>query len=439
VENESLINGTPRGGAKGATAILFACLVTVMLGFGIVIPLLPFFVTHFGANGTVMGLLMSIYSIMQFIFAPIWGRLSDRVGRKPVLLLGISGYAISFGVMAFAPNIAILILARAVAGILSSATLPTAMAYIADTTEAKDRARGVGMMGAAMGVGMIFGPTLGGLLAAANLHLPAGLLALMQTMIDPDTGNLINLSVPFFFAGLLALAALPVVYFALPESLHKDLRRDAPKAEGTRLSQLGVALKSPLGFLFAMALLLSFALANLESILGLYGKERFAMGPEGIGLLMGGMGILSVIQQGFLIGPLTRRFGEARVLQGGLVISMIGFFGMALLQTEWGMIVFVLVFSTGNVLLQPSVTSLISQRAKPGEQGAAMGINNSFQSLGRSIGPLWAGFAYDLYPTLSFWTGAIFQLIAFVYALRMLGPMWAARRAAPEPVSLGND
>jgi MFS transporter, DHA1 family, multidrug resistance protein len=412
---------------KRAVPILFASLVTVMLGFGIVIPLLPFFVTHFGANGTMMGVMMSIYSVMQFIFAPLWGRLSDRYGRKPVLLIGVTGYALSFGLMGFANSILMLIVFRGLAGILSSATLPTAMAYIADITEAKDRSKGVGLMGAAMGLGMIFGPTLGGVLAGAQLPLPASWLAGMQTMIDPETQRLINLSVPFFCAGLLALITLPVIHLALPESLQKENRRERPQAAGSRMSQLGQALRGPMGFFFVMALLLSFALANVESIVGLYGKESFGMGPESIGLLMGGMGILSVIQQGFLIGPLTRRLGEERVLQSGLVVSMAGLFGMALLRYEWGLIASVLVFSFGNVLLQPSVTSLISQRTRPEEQGTAMGFNNSFQSLGRAIGPLWAGFAYDIHPTYSFWTGAIFQLVAFLYAMRMLGPLWAKR------------
>jgi MFS transporter, DHA1 family, multidrug resistance protein len=411
---------------NGAIAILFASLVTVMLGFGIIIPLLPFFVTHFGASGSIMGLMMAVYSIMQFIFAPVWGRLSDRVGRKPVLLIGIAGYAISFAIMAFSSTILILIISRTLAGILSSATLPTAMAYIADTTEAKDRARGVGLMGAAMGAGMIFGPTLGGLLATASLYIPPALLSVMQTVVDPETGQTINHAVPFLFSALLALATLPVVFLVLPESLPVGLRRDRPRPTGSRLTQMAAALRGPIGFLYTMGLLLSFALSNLESVLGLYGKQRFSMGPEAIGLLMGAMGVLSVIQQGVVIGPLTRAIGEARVLQSGLIVSMIGFFGMALIPYQWGLVLFVLIFNVGSVLLQPSVTSLISQRTRPEEQGEAMGFNNSFQSLGRVAGPLWAGYAFDQYPTLSFWTGGIFQMIAFVYSVRMLGPLWQA-------------
>ncbi len=424
---------------KTSMMILFASLVTVMLGFGIVIPLMPFYITHFGASGSALGLLMAVYSIMQFIFAPLWGRLSDRVGRKPVLLIGVTGYALAFGLMGFAQSLWMLIVARALAGVLSSATLPTAMAYIADITEAKDRSRGVGLMGAAMGLGMIFGPMLGGLLSGVHLPLPQAIQAGLQTTTDPDTGKLINLSLPFLFSGLLALLALPPIHLLLPESL-AQARRGQPAAArpgGSRATQLLGALRGPVGFLFAMAFLLAFALANLEGVLGLYGKDQFRMGPADIGLLMGALGVLGVIQQGLMIGPLTRRFGEAGVLKGGLLISALGFVSMALLRFKWGMVGSVLVYNLGSSLLTPSVTSMISQQSRPEEQGAAMGINNSFQSLGRSVGPLWAGMAYDIYPTLSFWTGAIMQFGALLLALRRLGASAAA--ASPSIPALVED
>lgn len=418
---------------KSATAILFGSLVTIMLGFGIILPLMPFYITHFGAGGWALGVMMASFSAMQFLFAPLWGRLSDRVGRKPVLLIGVTGYILSFLINAFANSILVVILSRVLAGMLSSATLPTAMAYMADITEARDRSKGVGLMGAAMGLGMIIGPALGGLLTGLHLPFPAIIQSAMQTMIDPDTGRQINLSMPFLFAAFLALIVLPVIHLALPESLPAGRRVTSAAPSGSRLAQLGAALKSPVGFLYLMALLLSFALANLEGVLGLYGKQEFGLGPAAVGLLMGGMGVVSVIQQGFLIGPLTRRFGEARLLQAGLVVSLAGFTGLALLRYEWAMFVFAFIFISGNVLLQPSVTSLISQRTPPEEQGAAMGVNNSFQSLGRAVGPLWAGVAFDLYPTLSFWTGALFQAIALVYALRTLGAPHPSN-PAPAPV-----
>ncbi len=422
--------------------ILFGALVTVMLGFGIIIPLLPFYITHFGASGSALGVLMAIYSIMQFIFAPFWGRLSDRVGRKPVLLVGVTGYALAFGMMAFAQNLGTLILARALAGVLSSATLPTAMAYIADITEAKDRSRGVGLMGAAMGLGMIFGPMLGGLLSGVHPTLPPALQAMLQTTSDPETGKLINLSLPFLFSGVLALLALPVIQLLLPESRSAAQRSvGTSQPGGSRAGQLLGALRSSTGFLFLMAFLLAFALANIEGVLGLYGKDQFHMGPADIGLLMGAMGVLGVLQQGVMIGPLTRRFGEAGVLKGGLLISMLGFIALAVLRFKWGMVGSLLVFNLGSTLLNPSVTSLISQHSRPEEQGTAMGVNNSFQSLGRSVGPLWAGFAYDLYPTLSFWTGAVLQLAALAFALRMLAGAGETRGSAAveetAPVEIG--
>ncbi|TLN23355.1 MFS transporter [bacterium] len=417
---------------KSSITILFASMVIVMIGFGIAIPLMPYYITHFQASGTALGLMMSLYSLMQFIFAPLWGQLSDRVGRKPVLLVGISGYFIAFVLQGLSQNLFQFIAARTLAGVLSSATLPTAMAFIADTTTPENRSKGVGMMGAAMGLGMIIGPVLGGLLTKIQLPLPSGLDALLQTTIDPSSGAPINLSIPFFASALLALIALPFAYILLPESLPLTMRGHALRANGSRLASLTAGLRGPIGFLFVMAFLLAFALANLESVLGLYGQSRFNLGPAEFGLLMGAMGVLSVIMQGVLIGPVTRRIGEENVLKSGLVVSMLGLVGLALAPTKALMIAAALVFSTGNVLLQPSVTALISRRSDPTQQGAAMGLNNSFQSLGRGTGPLWAGAAFDIHATLSFWSGALVQLIAFIFALRLLGSPRGANRAAVE-------
>ena len=206
-------------------------------------------------------------------------------------------------------------------------------------------------------------------------------------------------------------------------------------------AQMGQALRGPSGFLFALAFLLAFALANMEAVLALYGQQRFGMGPAQVGLLMGAMGILSVIQQGVVIGPLTRRVGEVRVIQGGLLAGIAGFLVLAAAPSAWVLVLGSLIFTAGNVLLQPSVTALISRRAQTG-QGAVMGLNNSFQSLGRAVGPLWAGFAFDLYSTLSFWTGALIQLIAFVVSTRILSrdpaPVAASTLAAEvgAPVAL---
>jgi MFS transporter, DHA1 family, multidrug resistance protein len=406
---------------RTAKIILVASLVIVMLGFGIAIPLMPFYIIHFNASGSTLGLMMSLYSLMQFLFAPVWGRLSDRIGRKPVLLIGIGGYFLAFMLQGLSQNLFQFMVTRTLAGILSSATLPTAMAYIADITPLEDRSKGVGMMGAAMGIGMIFGPLLGGVLTGVHLPIPESIGQFLQVTRDVSSGNLINLSIPFFASALLALMALPFIMIFLPESLHPENRvTSSVERRKSQFTVLLAGIRGPSGFLLALAFLLAFALANMESVLALYGGKQFAMGPSEIGLLMGGMGIVSVIGQGMAIGPLTRRFGEIRIIQVGLLIGITGFIGMAVLFSKWGLVVSAMVFNMGNVLLAPSVTSLISKRAKTG-QGSAMGLNNSFQALGRGIGPLWAGFAFDLYSTLSFWTGALVQVIAFFFTLKYFG------------------
>lgn len=418
--------GSPR--PRTALAILAASLVIVMIGFGIAIPLMPFYVTHFGASGTALGFVMAIYSLMQFVFAPLWGRASDRIGRRPILLIGILGYALTFLLQGFAQNLFQFALIRALSGMISSATLPTAMAYIADITPHEKRAQGVGILGAAMGVGMIIGPTLGGVLTHVQLNVPPNIAALMQITTDAS-GNVINLTIPFLAASVLALVASLFVFVMLPESLPVEKRGLHAAPTGSRASQLIEGLRGPMGFLFLLSFLMTFALSNMEAVLSLYGAQRFGMGPADVGILMGALGVMAVIMQGGVIGPLTRKVGEARIIQGGLVVSMTGFVLLALAASRVSLIIGALVMNGGNVLLQPSVTSLVSKRAKTG-QGAAMGLNNSFQSLGRGVGPLWAGFAYDIHNTLSFWTGAAVQLIALLYGMRMLGRDAAAGEAA---------
>jgi multidrug resistance protein len=181
----------------GPVAILIIIQFLVMVGFGIVIPILPFFVQNLGGGAMAVGLFMSAYSVMQFFFAPMWGRLSDRIGRRPVLLIGLCGYGLTFIAFGLVDKIYLLIAIRALSGMVSSATLPTTMAYLADVTEGSERSRGMGLLGAAAGMGMIFGPALGGWLGHYSFSLP------------------------FFTAGGLALLLIPFTFRALPES-HKQ-------------------------------------------------------------------------------------------------------------------------------------------------------------------------------------------------------------------------
>jgi DHA1 family multidrug resistance protein-like MFS transporter len=372
-------------------AILFFTMVVVMLGFGMIIPIMPFYVKSFGASGAALGTLMAIYGVMQFIFAPIWGDLSDRKGRKPILMLGILGNAATMVMFGLSNQLWMLFAARALAGVLSSATLPTAMAYISDTTSKEQRGGGMGMIGAAMGIGMVLGPGLGGWLAVRSLSLP------------------------FYLAAGLSIVALVMVWLILPE----PPRSPAPAStgiRGNRLAYLWRALRSPIGVLLGMSFLLTFGITNFESVFGLYAMVRYDYGPQQVGLILTMVGLISAIMQGGMTGPLSRRFGEVAIIRGSLLCSALGFVLMTLPETFPQVMLATGFFVFSNAMLNPSVASLTSKRT-PYPQGITMGINNSFLSLGRIIGPLWAGFAFDNAVNTPYFTGAVIMLIGFAISL----------------------
>lgn len=391
--------------------ILFFTLVVVMLGFGMMIPILPFYVNSFGASGGSLGLLMATYALMQLIFAPVWGSLSDRVGRRPILLLGVFGNGLTQLLFALSTSLWMLFAARALAGILSSATLPTAMAFIGDSTDENQRGGGMGVVGAAMGVGMVLGPGLAGFLATDSLALP------------------------FFLAAGLSLVALILIAIFLPESLPPEARSaEGGKVRGPSFGLMWQALVGPTGFLFLLALLLSFGLTIFEGIFGLYALTRYAYGTETVGSILTMIGLVAAVVQGLLTGVLSRKLGEVAVIWISLTISAVGFLLMGLAESYLTVVLTVCFFIVGNSLLRPSVASLISKRTTTG-QGVAMGLNNSFMSLGRIAGPTWAGFVFDVnihYPYIS---GAAIMMIALVASLSRLRP---ARQLVQTPSQIAD-
>jgi MFS transporter, DHA1 family, multidrug resistance protein len=377
-------------------SILFFTLTVVMLGFGIVIPLLPFLVERFGGSGTSMGFLMAIYSVMQFIFSPIWGALSDRFGRKPILMLGILGNAITQIMFGLSGSLTTLFIARGLAGILSSATLPTAMAYISDSTDEHERGGGMGIVGAAMGVGMVLGPGIGGVMGHYSL------------------------SAPFFFAAAVSIVAMALVWIFLPESLQTDKRTTGKvKFQGPQIGEMLKALATPIGFLLVLALLHNFALANFEGIFGMYAQLRYNYDEAIVGLILTVVGVVSAVAQGALTGLATKRWGDALVIKASLFASIFGFLLMLVAQNLAMVILMTGLFVFSNAMLRPGVSSLISKRTNYG-QGMAMGLNNSYMSLGRIVGPLWAGAALDFNLSFPYLTGAVIMLIGFVASLYFL-------------------
>ncbi len=381
--------------------ILFFTLVVVMLGFGLVIPILPFYIESLGASGSALGALMATFAVMQFLFAPIWGSLSDRFGRKPFLILGVLGNGIAMLFFGLSTQLWMLFASRALSGILSSATLPTAMAYIGDSTSSENRGGGMGVIGAAMGMGMVLGPGLGGWLAGTSL------------------------ATPFFVAAGLSAVALIFIIVILPESLSPDQREpSSSKIQGPQFKEMWDALFSPIGILLMMAFILSFALTNFESIFGLFALERYQYGPQRVGAILTVIGINSVLMQGLLTGPLTKRWSEVSIVRLSLIGSAIGFVLMLLANSFVTVLITVTIFVLSNSLLRPVVSSLTSKRATIG-QGVAMGLNNSFMSLGRMAGPVWAGFLFDSNIRYPYISGAIVMLIGFFVSV-----LWLSKQSS---------
>jgi DHA1 family multidrug resistance protein-like MFS transporter len=385
-------------------AILFFTMVVVMMGFGLIIPIMPFYIQSFGAGGTELGMLMAVFSIMQFLFSPLWGSLSDRIGRKPLLLLGAVGNALSLLLMGLSSSLWMLFVSRALAGILSSATMPTAMAFIADSTDEEGRGAGMGIIGAAMGVGMILGPAVGGFLADGSMQLP------------------------FFVGAGLSTAAVLLIWLFLPESLSPEKRRHDVKIRGPQFKEMWQALFGPIGFLLVLAFLVNFGLAAFEGIFSMWGQARFGYGPSQIGTVMTVIGLISAIAQGALTGPATRRFGENAIIKASLLGSAIGFPLMLGARSFAGVILTVGFFVFANSMLRPAVASLTSKRTMGG-QGAAMGMNNAYQSLGRIAGPLWAGWLFDINISFPYWSSALIMFAGFLGSLVWLRP----EEPSPEP------
>lgn len=376
--------------------ILSFSLVVVMLGFGMVVPIFPFYIERLGAGGSAFGLLVATAAFTELVFGPLWGSLSDRVGRKPILMIGMLGYGLSMVLFGLSTELWMLFASRALSGVLSAAALSTAMAYIGDSTTQKERGGGMGALGGAAGLGVILGPGLGGWLAGDSL------------------------SMPFFVAATMSLISMLLIALLLPETLPAEARVIKGKINLVDFHGLWRALWSPIGGLLLLVFVGTIGTSNFEAIFSLYAVDVLGYGPERVGAILTVVGIVAVIGRGVLTGLATRRWGEAAVIKGALLAGAVAF--VLLLFAKSYMAV---VFTTGLFVLitaffRPAVHSLTSQRATVG-QGAAMGLSNSFVSLGRVVGPIWAGVIYDLNSSYPYISGAVILFIVFLLSLLWMG------------------
>ncbi len=356
---------------RSPLVFLFVTVFVDMIGYGIVVPLLPFYAGSYASGAAFVGLLGSLYAAMQFAGGPFLGGLSDRHGRRPILLLCLLGTSLAYLLLGLAQTLASLVVAVVLAG-AASGTLATAQAYIADSTSKDDRARGLGMIGAAFGLGLMAGPTLGGLL---SLH---------------------SLSAPALFASALALTNCVFGYLTLPESHVSHLRKKVPILRLDPISQLARILKMRhVRALLATVLLLNLALAGLVNNFPLFSQARFGWGTTSNAFFFAFVGVCAVVTQGFLIGRLQPRFGESGLLLGGLALVSLNLLLVSLAPSDVLLYPIVGLLALGMGLAIPSLTAIISNRTLAGVHGRLMGGMQAILSLAMILGPVGAGLAFD--------------------------------------------
>ena len=395
---------------QGSMPILFLIVFVDLLGFGLIIPLLPFYAERFGASPQLVTALLAVFSLMAMISAPLWGRLSDRIGRRPVLMASMAAAALAYLWLGLASELWMLFAARAFAGICAG-NIAAAQAYIADVTPPEKRARGMGMIGAAFGLGFIIGPALGGLVAGNELA----------------TADLVSPGV--IAAGLSAAAFLGVILL-LPESLPTAVRRRPGRG---RIAALSSAFRRPLLARLLLAFfLVILAFAGMESTFALWAMRQYGWGPAQIGYVFTYVGLLSAVMQGGLIGPLTRRFGEEWLMQSGFALIALGLLLLPFAGTLPPLITAVTGLAVGMGLMQPSLNSLISRRAGAEEQGEVLGVTQSVGSLSRVLGPIIAGALFEAFGRNSpFLWGALLVGGALLLSWRL--PRGAAAAVMPQP------
>lgn len=398
-----------------ALAVLFAVVFINLVGFGLVVPLLPFFAQSLKGEAWQITLMFSAYSLGQFFAEPFWGRLSDRVGRKPVLLVTLVANALGYLMLAFVPNIWLAVAVRLFTG-LGAGNISTVQGYVADVTPPEQRAGRMGLIGAAFGLGFIVGPGLGGLLT------------------QPQLGRL-GYQLPIFLAAALAaLAAIGVMVF-LRESRAKA---DPSAARPAFLAGLKDAQTNPVvSRVLVVTLIYMAGFSAMESVFGLWSESRYAWGAREVGLSFMIVGVISVLNQGFLAGRLARRFGEARVLAAGMllfgsslvlqVLAPVAWFPATRLELgglslpvvqSWVIPIVMAVGACGMSLAMPNISAMISRASPPDRQGAMLGLNMASSSVARIFGPMVAGGLFSgLGHDWPFLIGALLTVPAAVMAL----------------------
>ena len=383
----------PPAADKRAIAFIFATIFLDLLGVGILVPVIPFFVRQFRDDALTVGLLAVAFSAAQFIATPVLGALSDRHGRRPILLFSLAGNVFGFALFGWANALWLLYVARLIEGI-TGGNISTAQAYIADVTRPEDRSKNFGLIGAAFGLGFILGPAIGGVLSTWSLHAPA------------------------YGAAVFSAIATVFGYFALPESLPPERRTQGRFAwsefnpQGPVVRALGRAEIRPL---LLAVLLMTLAFSGLQTNFALFTMVRFQMGPAGNAAIFAFIGVIIVLMQGVVVRRLTPRFSDRSLSMAGLALLGAGFLIIAFAPGIGALYAGCGIVSAGSGLTNPTVSSQISAGVAVNEQGAMLGASQALASLARVFGPVWAGLSFDhIGQGAPYWSGAICMAAAWM-------------------------
>jgi len=381
---------------NGALTFIFIVVLLDLLGLNLLVPVQAYIVREYNSDATTVGLLTVIYAAAQFIAAPILGLISDRVGRRPVLLICLLGSAIGYFIFGIGGALWVLFLSRLIDGI-TGGNLSVATAYVADVTPPEKRAQNFALIGAAFGFGFMLGPALGGMLGNISLALPA------------------------FVAGGLSLLNLIFGFFVLPESLPKEARAGQKRSDLNPFTAMVEMFRVPnLGGLLASNFIFLFAFAGMTTNIAVFLIEKFDVQPFQFALVFALAGVVNIVVQGGLIRVLAPRYGEKRLAMVGLSIIAVGWVAMVSVPAMWMVYVLAAISSVGSAFAMPTLSALASNRVTQNQQGKLAGVSTSIGGLANVVGPLWAGAAYDyLMPGAPYWSSAAFLLIALLMVARV--------------------
>ena len=366
-----------------------------MLGIGLVIPVLPQFMQDFGASGTALGYLVSATGLTHFLFSPLAGKLSDQYGRKIIIISGLGMFTVSQFIFAVANDMWMLYLSRLIGGVGIAFMIPPMMAYVSDITTDENRGKSLGRLGAAMSLGFVIGPGIGGFLSEYGVRFP------------------------FYVAAAVAALSLVVSMLILPETLAREDQlavRSSKRRGDTIFRQFILSFKSPYLWLLILTFTLTFGLASFDAVFGLYLVVKYGYTPQDIAFLITAGALMSVIIQARLSDYLLRRFKEEKLINSCLVLCIISLLLMLLSGDFWYVLIIILLFFSFIAILRLSINTLLSKRAGQ-EQGFVAGMNNAYMGLGNIVGPAISGVLFDIHIDLPYMLGALIILISLLWSI----------------------